>query len=100
MLPSASLNVPAEHGAHIEDPTPSCFGASAKVPGAHKTHAALAGSSYGAHTLGEAYFKGKHGLPKDDALAKRWLGKVAAGSVHDLGQTYVAEAAEWLAGLQ
>ena len=64
------------------------------------THAATMGSRYGAHTLGQAYFKGKHGLPKDDAQAKRWLGKVAAGSVEDLHDDDVAAAAEWLEGLQ
>ena len=64
------------------------------------THAALTGSRQGAYTLGEAYYYGKYGLPKNDAQAKHWLGKASTSSMNDLHVNDAARAARWLAELQ
>ena len=46
----------------------------------YTTRAAEGGSNLSAYQLGVAFLEGKHGLPKDTAQAKYWLGKVADGS--------------------
>ena len=46
----------------------------------YTTRAAEGGSNLSAYQLGVAFLKGKHGLPKDTAQAKYWLGKVVDGS--------------------
>ena len=46
----------------------------------YTTRAAEGGSNLSASQLGRALLKGKHGLPKDPAHAKYWLGKVVDGS--------------------
>ena len=43
------------------------------------TEAAHLGSNMGACTLGEVFFKGLCGLPKDPARARYWLKKVVDG---------------------
>ena len=46
----------------------------------YTTRAAEGGSNLAAYLLGRAFEKGKHGLPRDTAQAKYWLGKVVDGS--------------------
>ena len=45
----------------------------------YSTDAAHLGSDMGAFKLGKAFFKGKHGLPKDPVQARFWLKKVVDG---------------------
>ena len=49
----------------------------------YTTRAAEGGSNLSASQLGRALLKGKHGLPKDPAHAKYWLGKVVDGSCQE-----------------
>ena len=62
------------------------------------TEAAHLGSNMGACTLGEVFFKGLCGLPKDPARARYWLKKVVDGECahKHLNDEGLAEAAEWL----
>ena len=62
------------------------------------TQAAELGSVMGASILGEAFFKGTDGLPKDPVRARYWLKKIADGEseVKDLDDADLAVAAEWL----
>ena len=43
------------------------------------TEAAHLGSDVAACNLGEAFFKGEYGLPKDPARARFWLKKIVDG---------------------
>ena len=62
------------------------------------TEAATKGSDYAALVLGEAFFKGKFGLPKDLARAKYWLKKVVDGEceVKHLNEEWMAQCRVWL----
>ena len=62
------------------------------------TEAAGLGSEVGAFLLGEAFFKGGFGLPKDPARARYWLKKVVEGECEykHLTDPAIAEAANWL----
>ena len=62
------------------------------------TEAAGLGSELGAYTLGEAFFKGLFGLPKDPVRARFWIKKVADGEckIKHLNDAGLAEAAAWL----
>ena len=62
------------------------------------TEAAHLGSELGAYLLGEAFFKGTSGLPKDPVRARYWLKKVVDREceVKSLNDTGLAEAAAWL----
>ena len=62
------------------------------------TDAAHLGSNFAACSLGEAFFKGKFGLPKDRVQARFWLEKVVNGEceIKHLNDTGLAEAAAWL----
>ena len=65
------------------------------------TEAAGLGSDVGAYFLGEAFFKGTSGLPKDPARARYWLKKLVDGECthKHLTDSAKAEAAEWLRAL-
>ena len=65
------------------------------------TEAAGLGSELGAYRLGEAFFKGAFGLPKDPARARYWLKKLVGGECthKHLTDSAKAEAAEWLRAL-
>ena len=54
-----------------------------------------------ARFLGEAFFKGTSGLPKDPARARYWLKKVVDGecAYKHLNNKAKADAAEWLRAL-
>ena len=56
------------------------------------------GSDVGAYFLGEAFFKGTSGLPKDPARARYWLKKLVDGEckIKHLSDSAIAKAAEWL----
>ena len=62
------------------------------------TQAAELGSDLGAFVLGEAFFRGTDGLPKDPVRARYWLKKLVDGEceVKDLDDADLAEAAKWL----
>jgi len=62
------------------------------------TQAAELGSNVGAMTLGEAFFRGTDGLPKDPVRARFWLRKVADDECahKHLSDSAIAEAAKWL----
>ena len=65
------------------------------------TEAAGLGSEGGAYRLGEAFYKGGFGLPKDPARARYWLKKVVDGEckiqhVDDAAKTYAAKLLEEL----
>ena len=62
------------------------------------TEAAHLGSDLGAYFLGEAFFKGRWGLPKDPARVRYWLKEVVDGECahKDLSDRAKAEAAEHL----
>ena len=66
--------------------------------------AAELGSDLGAFLLGEAFFNGYNGLPKDPARARFWLKKVVDGEcTHkhvDRDDIALAKAAEWLRELE
>jgi len=62
------------------------------------TEAVGLGSDVAAYILGEAFFKGKFGLPKDPAQARFWLKKVADGEckIKHLNSRWIANSAEML----
>ena len=62
------------------------------------TEAAGLGSNVGAMTLGEAFFRGTFGLPKDPVRARFWLRKVADDECahKHLSDNAIADAAKWL----
>ena len=62
------------------------------------TEAAGLGSNYGAYFLGEAFFHGKFGLPKDPVQARFWLQKVVdgVGEYKHLNDRWMAKSAEML----
>ena len=62
------------------------------------TEAAGLGSDLGAMKLSRAFFKGKHGLPKDPARARYWLKKVVDGECEykHLNDEWIAKSAEML----
>ena len=62
------------------------------------TQAAELGSDFGAYALGEAFFFGNYGLPKDPVRARFWVKKVVEGEceVKHLEGAGRAEAARWL----
>ncbi len=65
------------------------------------TVAAGLGSEGGAYRLGEAFYKGGFGLPKDPARARYWLKKVVDGEckIEHLTNSAKATAAEWIRAL-
>ena len=65
-------------------------------------HAAGLGSDVGAYHLGQVFFNGNCGLPKDPAQARFWLKKIVDGEceVKHLHPDYITEAAGWLRELQ
>ena len=62
------------------------------------TEAAYLGSNLGAYHLGQAFFKGTSGLPKEPARARYWLKKVVDGEckIKHLSDSAKARVAEWL----
>ena len=62
------------------------------------TDAAHLGSNFAACNLGEAFFKGKFGLPKDPVQARFWLKKVVNGEceIKHLNKEWIAKSAEML----
>ena len=63
------------------------------------TEAAHLGSELGAYLLGEAFFKGTSGLPKDPVRARYWLKKVVDRECElraQEGYEDRADAARWL----
>jgi len=62
------------------------------------TEAAGLGSDVAACNLGEAFFEGIWGLPKDPVRARYWLKKVVDGECEykHLNDTAIADAAKWL----
>ena len=62
------------------------------------TDAAHLGSNFAACNLGEAFFKGKFGLPKDPARARYWLKKIADGECahKHLNEEWMAKCRVWL----
>jgi len=60
--------------------------------------AAALGSDVAAYTLGQAFFLGQDGLPKDHAQARVWLEKVVDGEGEDriLEEQYIPIAVRWL----
>ena len=62
------------------------------------TGAAHLGSNYAACNLGEAFFKGKFGLPKDPVQARFWLKKVVDGECEHkhLEKEWIDKSAEML----
>ena len=61
------------------------------------THAAGLGSEVGAYQIGQSFFKGSCGLPKDPSQARFWLKKVVDGGAHKhLSPNGRANAAKWL----
>ena len=63
------------------------------------TQAAELGSDHAAFILGDGFFRGASGLPKDPARARYWLKKVLDGGECEykhLNDAGLAEAAEWL----
>ena len=62
------------------------------------TEAAGLGSNVGAMTLGDAFFRGTFGLPKDPVRARFWLRKVADDECahKHLTEKAIAAAAQWL----
>ena len=65
------------------------------------TEAAHLGSELGAYLLGEAFFKGTSGLPKDPVRARYWLKKVVDRECEHkhLSSKARADAAGWLRDL-
>ena len=65
------------------------------------TQAAAFGSDLGAYHLGQVFFKGCCGLPKDPAQARFWLEKaVGECEYNNLNDGSLAKAAEWLRELE
>ena len=66
------------------------------------TQAAELGSDVGAYHLGQVFFNGMCGLPKDPARARYWLKKLVEGECKykSLNGESLAEAAGWLRELQ
>ena len=64
----------------------------------YSTDAAHLGSDMGAFKLGKAFFKGKHGLPKDPVQARFWLKKIVDGECKfkNLTEESLAKVAMWL----
>ena len=62
------------------------------------TEAAHLGSNVAAYILGDGFFNGNFGLPKDPARARYWLKKVVDGEceVQHMNDSAKATAAEWL----
>ena len=62
------------------------------------TEAAGLGSDVGACNLGEAFFKGIFGLPKDPVRARYWLKKIADGEckIKHLNEEWMANCRVWL----
>ena len=62
------------------------------------TEAAGLGSDVAACNLGEAFFKGEYGLPKDPARARFWLKKVVDGECEykHLNKEWMAKCRVWL----
>ena len=62
------------------------------------TEAAGLGSDLGAYRLGDAFTKGKFGLPKDPVQARFWLKKVVNGEceIKHLNKEWIAKSAEML----
>ena len=59
------------------------------------------GSDFGAYLLGQKFFKGICGLPKDPVRARYWLEKaIGECEVNNLSDADLAEAARWLRELQ
>ena len=59
------------------------------------------GSDVGAFLLGQAFFKGCNGLPKDPVRARYWLEKaIGECEVNNLNDENLAKAARWLRELQ
>jgi len=74
-----------------------------KVFGAvNVTEAAGLGSDYAAYLLGQAFFKGIWGLPKDPVRARFWTKKLVDGEceIKHLKDTASADAARWLRELE
>ena len=57
------------------------------------TDAAHLGAAYAAFVLGETYYKGTRGLPKDMARAKEWYAKVASSKYKHLKAQDIEHAA-------
>ena len=55
--------------------------------------AARTGSDAAASILGDAFYRGECGLPKDVAQANKWFAKVADAKFHHLPAEFVDEAA-------
>ena len=66
------------------------------------TEAAGLGSDYAAYLLGQAFFKGIWGLPKDPVRARFWTKKLVDGEceIKHLKDTASADAARWLRELE
>ena len=65
------------------------------------TEAAGLGSDYAAYLLGQAFFKGCNGLPKDPVRARYWLEKaIGECEVNNLNDENLAKAARWLRELE
>ena len=68
------------------------------------TQAAAFGSDLGAYHLGQVFFKGCCGLPKDPAQARFWLEKAVGeceyNKYNNLNDGSLAKAAEWLRELE
>ena len=58
------------------------------------------GSARGAHDLGDYFYKGRNGLPKDLPQAKYWYGRVATATYPDLSQKHCDEAVARVQELQ
>ena len=65
------------------------------------TEAAHLGSDVAACNLGEAFFKGIFGLPKDPVRARYWLKKIADGEckIKHLNEEWMANCRVWLRAL-
>ena len=61
--------------------------------------AAGMGSAGAAYVLGDGFYFGALGLPKNPARAKEWFGKVASAKVRDLDADSVERAATRVRGL-
>jgi len=57
------------------------------------TEAAVRGSRGAASVLGDAYYCGLWGMPKDKKQAKRWYRRVASNRIDDINDADVESAA-------